>query len=70
MYKDNKPIPAGFVCTSLLGNEHKQREYLPSFNPKDDMTQMKVMQHKLFIHVFSLTGLLGGSQTKIGVQEK
>ena len=34
-YKDNKPVPAGFVYTGGSRNKYQQREYSPALNPKE-----------------------------------
>ena len=34
-YKDNKPVPAGFVYTGGSRNKYQHREYSPSLNPKE-----------------------------------
>ena len=69
-YKDNKFVSAGFVYTSLSRNKHQQRNMRSLLTRKRTCTQIKVMQQRLLIHAFSLTGIRGGSQTKMSVKEK
>ena len=67
-YKDNKPVPTGFVYTGSSRNKYQQREYSPALNPKECRNERDITE--VIDPRFQFHSSTGGSLMKMDLKEK